>query len=97
MFVGGRGVGGGKGLPCFCGEPIVPSSVVPGAAVTLDSRWLGLRAVGESESSFQLCKWITFVAHNIAGSDCSNGIWEQFGCIVLRPISAKRVLKMSVC
>jgi len=51
-------LGEGEEVPGFCGEPIVPSSVVLGATVTLDSRWLGLRAVGESESSFQLCKWI---------------------------------------
>ena len=45
--------GGGCRVPCFCGEPLVQS----GATVTLDSRRLGLRAGGESEPSFQLCKW----------------------------------------
>jgi hypothetical protein len=39
----------------------------------------------------------TFVVHSIAGADYSDRIWEQFGCMVLRPIAAKGVLKMSVC
>jgi len=37
-FVFGRGGGALCRVPCFCGEPIVPSSVVLGAAVALDSR-----------------------------------------------------------
>lgn len=81
--------GGGGGCRVFCGEPIVPSSVVLGAAVTLDSRWLGLRAVGESKSCFQLYKW----SHNLLCiillvQTCGYRIWEQFRCIALSPIAA---------
>jgi hypothetical protein len=64
----GAGAGGGGVAVFFCGEPIVPSSVVLGAAVTLDSRWLGLRAVGEMSLPSSCVNGFTFVVHNIAGS-----------------------------